>query len=265
MSKRKTTFTLITTVIALIILFNFFGLLTPLKRGVFFLIDISVGRISGVGDYFLYKKELHQKKVDLVLENHQLEEKLLQNQVDTTRLELLDEENKNLRAQLFFFEKFPSVHIGAQVVGRTIDPLETIITLNKGSVDNVYIHNPVIISSGILIGEVISTLPHASMVRLINDNTSKIGAMVINGDKSIGLVEGGYGLGVHMNFIPQNEVVTPGDIIVTSGLTEGMPRGLIIGKVEVVEKQPHEPFQQAILEPLADLSHLTTVSVISSS
>lgn len=264
MTTRKKTLVYFIIIIILVVILNFFGLLNPFKRAVSFLAQNTVGRINVFGEYFEYKKELNKEKIDLILDNQRLEESLLQNHVDKTQLTLLEEENKNLRDQLLFFQRSSNLHVGATVIGRTVDPLGTIITIDKGSTDNIFIGNPVIISSGILIGEIISTLPETSMVRLINDNNSKIGAMIMNGEKSIGLVEGGYGLGVHMNFIPQNEVVVPGDIIVTSGLTEGMPRGLIIGKVEVIEKQPHEPFQQAILNPLADLSHLTAVSVITS-
>lgn len=182
--------------------------------------------------------------------------------VDTAETVLLREENEELRKQLGFFSKNIFTHIGAEVIGRTVDPLSTIVTINRGQKDGIAPTNPVIVGDGVLVGTIIQTFDTISYVRLINDNQSKIGATLLNGDRTIGLVEGGYDIGVQMNFIPQNEVVSPGDIVVTSGLTENMPRGLTIGKVEFIEKQPLEPFQQAILNPIADLSYLNNVSVI---
>jgi len=182
--------------------------------------------------------------------------------VDAARLLLLEEENRELREQHEFILTSQYPAIGADVIGRTLDPLATAIRINKGHADGVSIGNPVYVGKGILIGKVFDVNKHSSYVRLITDNNSSIGAMVMNGDTSTGLVEGGYGLGVRMNFIPQNEIVTPGDVIVSSGLSEGMPRGLVIGTVELIEKQPHEPFQQAVITPIADFSTLSVVTII---
>lgn len=182
--------------------------------------------------------------------------------IDTAENILLKEENDELRSQLDFFAKNSEHHVGAEVIGRSVDPLSTIITINRGSEDGVSEGNPVIVGSGVLVGTVIEVFNKTSFVRLINDNQSKIGATLLNTERTIGLVEGGYDIGVQMNFIPQNEKVNPGDTVITSGLSDNMPRGLVIGKVEFIEKQPLEPFQQAILDPIADLSYITLVSVI---
>jgi rod shape-determining protein MreC len=99
-------------------------------------------------------------------------------------------------------------------------------------------------------------------VRLLNDNSSKIGATILNTDRSLGVVEGGYGLSVKMNFIPRNEIVKVGDIIVTSGLEAGMPRGLLIGSVTAIENETYRPFQAALLLPGTDLSKLSIVSIL---
>ncbi len=182
--------------------------------------------------------------------------------IDTSENILLKEENEQLRKQLNFFSRSRYQHTGADVIGRTVDPLSTTVTINRGARDGVARTNPVIVGDGVLVGTVIEVFDSVSYVRLINDTQSKIGATLLNKERTIGLVEGGYDIGVQMNFIPQNEIVSPGDMIVTSGLTDNMPRGLNIGTVEYIEKQPLEPFQQAVLKPIADLSYLTSVSVI---
>ena len=67
-----------------------------------------------------------------------------------------------------------------------------------------------------------------------------------------------------MDFIPRNEVVLVGDMVVTSGLEETIPRGLLIGEVAVAQNEAYQPFQQAVLTPSTDLTKLFIVSVLKS-
>ena len=103
---------------------------------------------------------------------------------------------------------------------------------------------------------------NSSVVQLISDQYSKIAATVLNRDKSIGVVEGGFGLSLQMNFIPQNENISVGDNIITSGLEEEIPYGLILGYVDVVRKEPYQPFQKAILSSFVDISKAQNVSIL---
>ena len=52
------------------------------------------------------------------------------------------------------------------------------------------------------------------------------------------------------------------DSVVTSGLESGIPRGLLIGKVEAVEKEAYQPFQKAVLTSLINLEKISLVSII---
>ncbi len=148
------------------------------------------------------------------------------------------------------------------MIARDIQPLGSTLIIDRGTNDGVEVGNAVIISNGILIGKVAEAEAESSMVRLLNDNQSKIAATVLTHDKSIGVIEGGYGISVRMNFIPQQEDVRVGDLVVTSGLEKGMPRGLLIGNVAAVEKEPYQPFQTAVLHPEARLSNISLVSVL---
>lgn len=183
---------------------------------------------------------------------------------ESAAIQRLEEENTALRDQLNFLKAAPT-HVGADVIGRNIDPIGTTVVVNRGERDGIVVGNPVIVGRGFIVGEVARVDPTTSVVRLLSDNHSKIGATVANRDKSLGIVEGGFGITVRLNFIPQNEIVRPGDVVITSGLESNVPRGLSIGTIEFVEKNPQEPFQRAILKPLADLHALTVVSIITNS
>ena len=65
-----------------------------------------------------------------------------------------------------------------------------------------------------------------------------------------------------MNFIPRNETVNIGDLITTSGLEDGVPRGLVIGKIAALENEAYKPFQQAIITPTANLDKIFLINVI---
>ncbi len=175
---------------------------------------------------------------------------------------LLADENKALREQLRFFARAKLYQIGADVIGKNLEPAGNTLILNRGLSDGLFKGQPVIAGEGILIGKIVQVEDGTAMVQLINDGQSKVAATLLNHERSLGIVEGGHGLSVRMGFIPQNEAVAIGDMVVTSGLESGMPRGLLIGVVEAVEKEAYEPFQKAVITPLVSLSGLTVVSVI---
>ncbi len=185
-------------------------------------------------------------------------------EAENGRLKNLEAENEELRSQLNFFNQRTFSKITAEVVGRNTDSLEKMIIINIGEQSDIKPGQPVIAGSGLLVGVVAKVEKNFSMVRLINDNQSKIAATILNKDKSLGVVEGGYGLSIKMNFIPRNETVLIGDKIITSGLEKTIPRGLLIGEVAVAENEAYQPFQQAVLTSAADLSKITVVSVLTS-
>ena len=152
--------------------------------------------------------------------------------------------------------------IGAIVIGKSIEPSRNSIIINRGKVDGIKIGYPVISDSGVLVGKIIRVEEKISIVELINDQQSKVAATVMNNERSIGIVEGGYGLSIQMNFIPQNEFIPTGETIVTSGLEKNIPYGLLIGTVEAVEKEAYQPFQRAIISPIINLERIKIVSVL---
>ncbi len=189
-------------------------------------------------------------------------ENLLVCKNDTATLKALQDENAELRRQLDFFKANNFSQVGAEVIGRNIEPLGSTLVVNRGSRDGVQVGNAVVISNGVLIGKIAQAEEESSLVRLLNDNQSKVAATILNHEKSLGVIEGGYGISVRMNFIPQQEDVRVGDLIITSGLESGIPRGLLIGNVAAIEKEAYEPFQRATLSPAATLSSLSLVSII---
>lgn len=252
----------ITLVTLLTIVFHFLGWLRPLENGLRSLIQ--------PGSKILYNLSIKMKQDNLpfgsaeeFLESY----KKLQTEVDeykqkAVQFDTLTEENAELREQLRFFTSSTFSHIGAEVIGKNIEPLANTIVLSRGEQDGVKAGDAVVVGNGIIVGKILRVENDISIARLINDHQSKIAATVLNHHRSIGLVEGGYGISVRMNFIPQNELIAPGDTVITSGLEKEIPRGLIIGVVQTVEKEAYEPFQEAVLTPGVELDKIFAVSIL---
>lgn len=175
---------------------------------------------------------------------------------------LLTQENADLRAQLNLKAKKQYQTVVAEVMGKNLDGIEQAIIINRGEQDGIKNGQPVITASGVLVGKISEVRTQTAMVRLINDNQSKIAANILNESKSMGVVEGGFGLSLTMKLIPRNETVLVGQKVITSGLEEGIPNGLLIGEISIIENEAYKPFQQAVLNPATELDKIDLVSVI---
>jgi len=182
---------------------------------------------------------------------------------ENAKLRIFEEENKTLRQQLNFVAKEKKRYQMANVISRGdgVSSGQT-ITLDRGEKDGIVIGLPVVTGEGFIAGKIIETKEHLSQACLINGGRCQLAATVQNDDKTIGLARGELGLTVKMEFIPQNEKLKVGDIVVTSGLEENIERGLIIGQVRQVNKENNELWQNASIEPLIDLNDLSVVSVL---
>ncbi len=263
MQKRKQqTFFGIVFIIFLFVVFHFIGLLNPLenflrtliKPGTESMYDISIS-LNDENELFKNIDELKNAYISCTTD-------ITQNKIDTATFELLKQENEELKKQLNYVQKKEVKYVGSQIIGKNIDPLGNTLILDQGNKSEIKIGDAVIVGEGIFIGKIVRVEDTTSVVRLINDNQSKIASTLINQDKSIGVVEGGYGISVRMNYIPQNELVKVGDVVITSGLEGDMPSGLLIGTIEAVEKEAYQPFQKAVITPAIDLSKIKQVLVI---
>lgn len=181
----------------------------------------------------------------------------------TIKNKILEQENFDLKNQLNFKKHSTSTLATAEIVAKNLDTADQVIVLNRGTNDNIKIDQPVIYGDGILVGKIIKVEENISFARVLSDNQSKIAGTILNTDHSLGIVEGGFGLSIKMSFIPRNENIITGDEIITSGLEFGMPRGLIIGKVAVIENESYQPFQQAVITPAVDYEKINFVGILS--
>ena len=65
-----------------------------------------------------------------------------------------------------------------------------------------------------------------------------------------------------LDLIPQDQEINIGDLVITSGLENNIPRGLLIGEVVEVISQVGQIFKQAKIIPPFNYQNLQTLTLI---
>jgi len=247
-------------VFLILIFFHYRGWLKPVETSARFILGkTSFGLYSISNDVKNYFGRWASYK-NLFKENQKCLEKissLVANQSDLTQLR---EENNILRAQLNF-SKEESRFVLANVIGKTPDPSSNIVLIDKGSNSEIK-EGQGVVTGGILIGKIVKVESNTAQVRLLIDNQSRIAGSVLNKDKTAGIINGEYNLRLKLTLIPLTETIKLGDQVVSSNLDPDVPRGILIGQIESVQKELYQPFQTAIIKPAVDLNKVTIVSVL---
>ncbi len=182
--------------------------------------------------------------------------------LDHVRAETLGKENAQLREQLGYAERSRLQTVTAAIVARSSGLQKNTVVIDRGSSDGVVFGAPVIVGNGLLVGKVRDVRAHASTVTVVSDPSIATAVSLVNETRTIGVAEGLNGTLITVKFIPHDQRVAVNDLVVTSGLEEAVPSGLILGVVNAVRSETTEPFQEAIVEPLADIRLVSLVTVI---
>jgi len=200
--------------------------------------------------------------VEIVGENAALREDRNELLTEVARLKKEEEENNELRSLIEFSERESKTPVAAHVIAQTPSSGRHTILLDKGSDDGLRLDMPVIVGNGILVGKIFKVDRTTSLALLLTDTRSHVGGLVQNEDDTLGVVQGKRGLSLEMRLIPQNQDIQPADLIVTSGIEPLIPKGLVIGRVQLVETEERNPFKRAtIISPIA-FDQLEIVAVL---
>ena len=208
----------------------------------------------------------------------ELEEQVNALTIENVRLREYEAEVVQLRGLLGFVEANPTwAFLGADVVGRSAcinvpcgevvgqepNPYLRYLTINVGQADGVAMGMPVVTGGAVLVGRVVETGIHTSKVRLVTDTGHSVAA-ILQQSRATGLVVGQADGSLRMLYIPQEDTVQVGDVVLTSGLGGAFPRGLVLGQVTQVVRQDFALFQEAIVNPAVDYRRVELTLVITS-
>lgn len=245
----------------ILILAHVIGILRGVEQGIVSVTAPLQGTLYKIG--VSMREALYRTDRESVRkENEKLRQDLILAKSELSRINELEVELLELRGLLNFSRRLHKKTVTANIIGeRTLGAARTIL-IDRGSENGIKKDYPVVSRDGILIGKIFDVKEKTSLVLIILDSRSRIAATVQNNDRTIGVIEGGHGISSSMKFIPQTETIEVGTTVITSGLEETVPRGLLIGTVESIRKDPREPFQEATIKPFADFKKLITVAVI---
>lgn len=184
--------------------------------------------------------------------------KLLAFYEDTAR------ENARLTELLNFADANPSLRfLTASVIGKGTNPYLDTLTLNIGTRHGASEKMAVITADGV-IGRVSEIGPTWCRVRTLANDDMRISVTVQRTRD-----EGMYGglvtlpdgsLGAKLYYLPDGADVRVGDVIVTSGLDEVFPKGLLIGTVVALDEGTGA--YDAVVQWSADYAHVEEVLVL---
>lgn len=192
-------------------------------------------------------------------DNQRLERDLQSAQAEISRLQEIAHENSLLREQLGFQKDLPLDLIGANVVSYSPDNVRRTFVINRGSRDGVQAGQAVV-SSGVLVGKIERVDQATATVGLVSDPEFRIQAIGQSG-RSRGILTGEIGVGLRLEQIAQNEIIDQGENVLTAG-SDRIPKGILVGRTESVDKSDNEIFQAATVRSPLDFERLEIVFVV---
>jgi rod shape-determining protein MreC len=151
----------------------------------------------------------------------------------------------------------------ASIIARDPSNLRRRVAIDAGRDDGLRTGQPVITQGGTLVGTVSQVENGHAWVTLVTDVDSAVSGVLLE-SRAEGVVTGSYSRELKMDFVDQGATVNEGDTVLTSGLNGTYPKDLVIGKVTGVSANRQELFRSVKVEPLASLSRLETVLVMTS-
>jgi rod shape-determining protein MreC len=188
-------------------------------------------------------------------------DELAQANVQVTLLREQSAENERLRAFVRYAEQTPEEEIVARIIGVNPDPLSLSLRVNRGEDEGVHAGMPVLTSEGV-IGRVKRATGGYSDVLLMTDLTSKIG-VIDQRSRVRGTAAGaGGGKPLALENIVKTDDVEEGDLVVTSGTDGVFPKGLVIGRITAVQREPQGMMRTAGILPAVDTTRLEEAMVL---
>src|SRR5205807_2600017 len=199
----------------------------PVQRG-------ASGAFNWVGGLFGNVGELRRA----ASENQQLRQQVdqMQSELRTTRERAAQAGRLEQLFKLTSASEYKTVV--AQVIARDPSMWFDSVTIDKGRLAGIEVNMPVVTTGGI-VGRVVSTSPLSAQVMLITDEKSGVGAVAgqLGQSNAIGSIKGMGESGLlDMRYVSGLEKVQPGDPVVTTGQDAIYPQGYKVG--DVVEVRP---------------------------
>ena len=249
--KEKRLITLLLIILLLFFIFNSF-----FRR---YLIDLLEYPLKLTHFFFNFSKAL------IFFHYNFLENIKLTEEINLLKKQLLDyhellQENKRLKAILSFKENTSFNLVSAKVILRPVESWFSIIVIDRGKRDGLKENLPVISPAG-LVGRISELGLSTAKVTLLTDPAFCVSAIIQN-SRQQGLVCGTLEDYLVMRYLDDERDIRIKDKVITAGLTELFPKGILIGEIIEVKKDPLDNRLYGKIKPAVDFNKLEEVMVI---
>lgn len=213
---------------------------------------------SGILQEYVYLVDVKRDNDRLRAENARLRE-------SNRRLASHAIENRRLRRLLQLREQLRGTLLSAQVIGKEPAPPFRVVRvrLDRGERDRVRPGMPVLTADG-LVGRILRAWGRYSDVLLMVDPGSAVD-VVVERSGARGMLKGS-GDDAHyecrLEKVAREDDIVVGDTLVTSGLGQLFPAGIVVGRIEKVEKAGVGLYQEASVVPSVDFSRVEEVLIL---
>jgi rod shape-determining protein MreC len=193
----------------------------------------------------------------------QQENRDLRRELATTRSQLQQvaeyaAESERLRRLLDFKAHAPFQTMAAEIIAFSPGASSNAILIDKGADYGLTPDLAVITPAG-AVGKIVSVFHNSSQVMLLTDPSSGVGTM-LERSRTQGVLKGAGNNLCQLDYVMNEELVSPGDAVVTSGLDQIYPKGLPVGTV--LKAGDGNIYKTIVVRPAAKLDSLETVLVV---
>jgi len=215
----------------------------------------SLGGLANVSStaYNTYGNLWHAEQ-----ENQELHLQLVAAQAQIQRLGEQAGESQRLRALLDFKNQSNFQSVAAEAIASSPGENSNAIFIDKGSDSGLTTDLAVITPEGV-VGKIVAIFPHSAQVLLIVDPSSGVGVTLAQ-SRVQGILKGGTNSFCDLHYVMNEETVSRGEAVVTSGLDQVYPKGLPVGTV--VSVGDGNIYKTITVKPTVDLNRLEMVLVV---
>lgn len=194
-------------------------------------------------------------------ENIELKKKVAELELEEARYREIVPENKRLRELLSLREYQKNYIASARVIARGMDNWAQMLLIDKGAKDNVAKDMAAITPKG-LAGKITNVSDSYAYLLLLNDINFSA-SVRLQGNRVEGVLSGTGSRKCTLKYVPFEEAVKAGDIVVTSGLDMLFPPGIPVGYVTKVDsKSGGGYFQYIEVQPFQDNTTIEEVVIV---
>src|SRR5262245_58761670 len=194
-------------------------------------------------------------------ENETLKRQLADAQIQLQEQRALADRTRSRSQMLELREGLELKTTAADIIGAGSTPDFRTVTIDKGQRQGLSTDMAVIAPAGV-VGRIVVPGAFASKVQLLIDRNAAAAALVAR-SRAQGLVAGTGEMRFRMEYVPTVSDIVVGDTVVTSGLDGIYPKGLVIGRIDSIDKTGGA--WQIGIVPAVDFSSLEQVLVVLSS